>query len=262
MSSPHTPAPGRGTAVAEHTPECRPASKWAALVEDRVIPLPRRVLTARTIKEQAGVSEEFLLVRDYQSPVDVVLQDDSEVDLQVGNVFRIVRRCDAPAQPPFCDGPAKLAFFVDDRFEVTVLAEQTADSLRRLFGLSPKGQLLRDLESPNDTIVPENARVRFADGPVFITRAGELPQCGGEEPPGATCLIHYTVDGEPQETTHRKKTASKIMKDAGVDPQTHYLIQLKGGHEQESYKEDPNREVPLCEGARFITASLEPTPVS
>jgi hypothetical protein len=35
------------------------------------------------------------------------------------------------------------------------------------------------------------------------------------------------VDKEPQETTKHKLTAEQIMKQAGVDPKTHYLIRLK-----------------------------------
>jgi hypothetical protein len=75
-------------------------------------------------------------------------------------------------------------------------------------------------------------------------------------------VIHYTVDGEAQETTKHKLTAEEIMKKAGVDPKTHYLILLKPHGGEVSYKGHPETIIHLHEGMKFITASLGPTPVS
>ena len=88
-------APGHDIAVTEHAPQCRPAPKWAALLNDQLFPMPRRRLTARDILDQAGIGPEFMLVRDHNSPNDVVLADDDAVDLAEGNVFRAIPRCDA-----------------------------------------------------------------------------------------------------------------------------------------------------------------------
>lgn len=75
-------------------------------------------------------------------------------------------------------------------------------------------------------------------------------------------VIHYTVDKEPQETTKHKLTAEHIMKQAGVDPKTHYLIRLKPHGGEVSYKGHPETVIHLHDCMQFITASLGPTPVS
>lgn len=76
-------------------------------------------------------------------------------------------------------------------------------------------------------------------------------------------LIHYTVDGEPQETHAHELRASKILEDARLTPVTnYYLIRLLPDGGQKSYQSHPDKEVHLHEGDRFISASLAPTPVS
>src|ERR1051326_2527015 len=92
---------------------CSQPPKWAALVDDEVIPMPNQRVKASVIRTQASVPESHVLVRDHNSPNDVVIDDDAEVDLSAGNVFYTLPRCDA--QPRHgCTEPAKLAFFVDD----------------------------------------------------------------------------------------------------------------------------------------------------
>lgn len=160
---------GHGTAVAEHAQNCSPAPKWAALITDTLFPMPRRKLAARDILDQAGVGRDFVLVRDYGSPNDVVLADDALVDLAEGNVFRVIPRCEAGPQQP-CTGPAKLAFVCDDAWEVTLTGSQTGHSLKRLLGLPDDAELLRDYESPNDKLIGDGEHVIFADGCVFTSR--------------------------------------------------------------------------------------------
>jgi hypothetical protein len=76
-----------------------------------------------------------------------------------------------------------------------------------------------------------------------------------------THQIDYTVNGEPQSTTDRAMTPIDIMRKAGVDPDTNYLIQLIGAN-QESYKDTPTKEIHMHEHMKFITNFTGPTPVA
>ena len=160
---------GLGTARAEHVQSCGSAPKWAALIGDRLFPMPRRKLAARDILDQAGVGRDFALVRDYGTPNDVGLAHDALVDLAEGNVFRVSPRCEAESRLDRT-GPAKLAFVCDDEWEVTLISKQTGRSLKRLLGLSDDAVLLRDFESPQDEPIADDATVEFKDGAVFTCR--------------------------------------------------------------------------------------------
>lgn len=164
---------GHGTPVAEHAQNCSPAPKWAAIITDRLFPMPRRNFGARDILDQAGVGRDFVLVRDHGSPNDVVLDDEAIVDLAGGNVLRVIPRCEAGPQA-HCTEPAKLAFVCDDAWEVTLTAKQTGHSLKRLFGLPDDAELLRDYESPDDLPIADAAVVNHADGCVFTSRRVSL----------------------------------------------------------------------------------------
>src|SRR5258705_3268135 len=85
---------GHGNAVGEQTPNCRPASKWVAIVNDRPIPMPERRVKVATIREQAAVPKDYALLRDHNSPDDVVMPDNGVVDLGDGNVFYTEPLCD------------------------------------------------------------------------------------------------------------------------------------------------------------------------
>jgi hypothetical protein len=159
----------RGDAVTEHAQNCSPAPKWAALVDDETIPLPQRVVKADVIKAQAGIPPGFALVRDYDSPDDTVLADDEVVDLAKGNVFYRLEACNAKPHD-LCHAPPKLAFFVDDRPEVTINPSQTGKTIRELFSLKDDVNLFRDYESPQDQSVGLEDAAPFDKGPVFYTR--------------------------------------------------------------------------------------------
>ena len=167
--------------------QCHHAAKWAALVDDVVVPMPRRTVAACLIKEQAGVGPEFILVRDFNSPDDVVLNDADEVDLAEGNVFYRLRSCEVPPRG-HCDSPPKLAFFVDDRFEVVIRPSQTGRTLRELFALAPGAQLFRDTEGTDDQSIAPDEEVRFGDGPVFYYRTAV----------GLTITVNSRVFGEAE----------------------------------------------------------------
>lgn len=171
--------------------------KWAAIVDDRLIPLPRRKLLASDILNQSGASAEATLIRDFNSPDDIGFEPDSPVDLAEGNVFKVAsgaceRRHVVPNESP------KFAFVVDDRWEVTVQPKQTADSLRGLFEIGDDVDLLRDFESPNDEAIEEGERIKFQDGPVFITRKVD-------------CEITIIVRGRPRKVSGRSISFEQVV---------------------------------------------------
>ena len=71
----------------------------------------------------------------------------------------------------------------------------------------------------------------------------------------------YTVDDEQYSTTEHVLTPEQILQNASLDPNTHYLIQIKGNH-QVSYKDNPSMEIHMHENQKFISVSNDPTPVS
>ena len=162
-----TPAVGQ---LSDTAPHAQPAGepKWAAIVDDTLIPLPRRKLKARVVLAQAD-KEHLTLVRDFDQPADVPLDPDAEIDLAAGNVFRAVTNCDVPAAvTPVA--PPKLAFVLDDAWEVTINPHQTLQSLLDLFGLPDDAEIFRDYASPNDQRILPGDKVVFADGPVLRAR--------------------------------------------------------------------------------------------
>ncbi|MEM9420008.1 MAG: hypothetical protein AAGA25_13290 [Planctomycetota bacterium] len=152
--------------------ECDAEAKWMALVNDGGVPLPQRKIAVSVLKSQSGVADEFVLVRDHNSPNDVVLDEDQEIDLADGNVFYSLKRCEVQPRER-CSAAAKLAVFINDRPEVTLRSEQTATQLLQLFSLPKHMKLVRDFESPNDEVFAPEDAVRFTDGPVFVTREVE-----------------------------------------------------------------------------------------
>jgi hypothetical protein len=151
---------------ASHQP-CK--AKWFGLINDTIIPLPGQVVPAAVLRVQGQVPEGEVLYRDHDSPADEEIHGNAEVDLALGNVF-YSEGCGCAASQGPCAAPAKLAFAVDDRSEITIRRDQTGQSLRDWFGVSAGRVLLRDLESPHDEAVREDESVLFGDGPVFITR--------------------------------------------------------------------------------------------
>ena len=210
---------GHGTAGAEHVQNCGSAPKWAALVTDRLFPMPRQKLAARDILDQAGVGRDFVLVRDYGSPNDVVLENDALVDLAEGNVFRVIPRCEAAPQP-HCTGPAKLAFVCDDAWEVTLIGKQTGHSLKRLLGMPDDAELLRDNESPDDKLIGDSETVEFKDGPVFTCRSQH-----------AAKDVKIIVNGREKVVAAKTISYAELVLLAfgSIDPETIYTVQFKHG---------------------------------
>ncbi len=161
--------PGQAGGLAEHPKNCSPAPKWAALVDDEPIPMPQQVVNAAVIKAQAEFPPGFILVRDYDSPDDMILADNEAVDLAKGNVFYSLETCDTRPHG-HCHAPPKLAFFVDDRPEVAINPLQSGKTVRELFGLKDDVKLFRDYESPQDQSIGLEDAASFEKGPVFYTR--------------------------------------------------------------------------------------------
>jgi hypothetical protein len=71
----------------------------------------------------------------------------------------------------------------------------------------------------------------------------------------------YTVDGEAQTTDEHTLTPTQILQAAGIDPVTHYLVEIVG-NTQKSYQNDPNEAIRMHEHMKFISIATGPTPVS
>lgn len=156
-------------ALAKPKEQCNPPAKWAAVVDDKFVPTPQRRIEVKVLKTQASIPADNVLVRDLGGEHDVPLNDDQVLDLAEGNVLYAVPACEAP-KPTGHHAAPKMAFFVDDRPEETLRADQTGRTLRELFGFTPEVLLYRDYQSPNDKLIGLDEAVGFADGPVFYSR--------------------------------------------------------------------------------------------
>ena len=149
---------------------CDREAKWAALVDDTVVPLPCRKVKVSVIVAQASIPDGQVLVRDHNSAEDVVLSYESTVDLAEGNVFYTILECDVQPRG-HCSAPPKLALFVNDRYEVTVRADQTGQTIRDLFNLPRNAVLVRDDVGRTDEPMEPADPALFTDGPVYYSRA-------------------------------------------------------------------------------------------
>ncbi len=145
------------------------APKWAAVINDALIPMPKSNIRAVVLREQSGIPKEQVIVRDHNSSDDPIVQENERIDLGAGNVFYSVPACDAQSRAN-CTAAAKLAYVVDDRWEIVTRSDQTGRTLRDLFDLNDDVDLLRDYESPNDQLINDADRAQFGDGCVFRTR--------------------------------------------------------------------------------------------
>lgn len=255
MASTHTQEDGRSSSAATPTPNDRPASKWAALVDDQHLPTPERRVKVSVLKAQAGIPKDLALLRDVSPAEDVLLRDDDLVDLAEGNVFYSRKGCFESSSAP-CTGKPKLAWFVDDHHEVSLLAEQTGNSIRELFSLKHYQCLLRDYDSPNDPPITEDERIRFEDGPVFVTCV-EIEKCckDGESPPPCRGYL-IRVDDTKIIVRKPNPTGREILILAGKDPNSTMLNQ-KIGKRFEPVPLDKKVDLTACGIERFTTLPNE-----
>jgi len=73
-------------------------------------------------------------------------------------------------------------------------------------------------------------------------------------------LFHFTVDEEELTTSEHTLTVRQILEMANLDPDTHYLIELKG-HNQEPH-ENLDEAIHIHEKQKFISVYRGETPVS
>jgi hypothetical protein len=72
--------------------------------------------------------------------------------------------------------------------------------------------------------------------------------------------VHFTIDGEPVEIETDSLTMSEILALVGKKPDQWYLVE-KVGREQRQFR-DPEEQVPVSHGAKFITVFTGPNPIS
>lgn len=242
-------------------PACQADPKWAALVDDRPIPMPRRRVKVSVIRDQANIPANRALVRDHASPNDPIISDSDEIDLADGNVFNSIPACDLTSRP-HCTGVPKLAYFVDDRWEVVVRNEQTGRSIRDLFALSAETSLLRDHESPLDVPIKPDDSASFVSGPVFRTVRDvvDIEECGksGCKPPKAHRYI-IRIDRIRYTVAASSMTGIGLLELAGKTPARFMILQkLHGG---ELKRIGPDEVVDFtCPGIeRFVTNPMDQT---
>lgn len=73
-------------------------------------------------------------------------------------------------------------------------------------------------------------------------------------------VFNYTVDGEPHSTTEHQLTVRQILASAGIDPATHYLVEIQGNHQLPHQNLD--EVIHIHQHMKFISISTQPTPVS
>lgn len=205
---------GQANALAEENPRGSLQAKWAAIIDDKFVPAPQRRVEVKVLMDQSSNAPGNILVRDLGGEHDVPLRDGQSIDLAEGNVFYTVPECEAPK--PTGHAPPKLAFFVDDRPEETLRADQTGRLLRELFGFAADVLLFRDYESPNDEPIGLEEPVSFGDGPVFYSRRHK-PH-----------TITITINGKPYELTEHKAQVKELKKLAGI-PLADVLVQIVAG---------------------------------
>lgn len=70
----------------------------------------------------------------------------------------------------------------------------------------------------------------------------------------------FYVDNEALETTSKELTVRQILGQAGDDPQTHYIVEVKG--DQQVPHKSLDESIKIHEGIRFAAIFTGPTPVS
>jgi hypothetical protein len=70
----------------------------------------------------------------------------------------------------------------------------------------------------------------------------------------------FFVDGEPQFTTEQTLTMAQISNLVGLDPASHFLVEIRGNNQIEH--RDPGEEIHIHEKQKFITVFTGETPVS
>lgn len=244
------PTTGQSDTPAKHPETCQRLPKWAAVVNDALVLLPQHV-TARLIKEEAGVPADVTLMRDLGSPNDIQFDDEAKLNLSEGNVFYTLPHCEVkPANG--CAAPPKLAFIINDHAEQTLNPHQSGRSLRELFGFAPAVRLFRDYNSPDDAAIGLDEAVNFPDGPVFYTRRIGV---------GLSIIVNKQTFGEADGVKHRM-TGREIASLVSPQPDKTEVTRHKG-KERIPVALDETIEIKECEEFTVIRTNVvggfEPT---
>lgn len=181
-------------------------------IDDNKIAIPDPTVSEDVLRTQASVPDDFVIVRDHNSPNDIVLKPGELVDLRDGNVFYTMRTVEVGRRKE-CTTPPKRAMFADDRIEEIGTPHQTGGSIRELFELPKSVALFRDLHSPNDVAIELNAAADFNDGPVFYTRIR---------------VVEVSINGKKY-ATHPGNNSVEHLKVLGGVPTGDVLSELKDG---------------------------------
>jgi len=238
------PKSGRGDAPAKHPETCQCSPKWAALVNDTLVLLPKQRVTARLIKHEAAAAADLTLVRDHGGPNDMPFEDETQLDLSEGNVFYTLPHCEVKPGSG-CIAPPKVAFVVNDHAEQTLNPNQDGRSLRELFGFAPTVRLFRDCESPNDPAIGLDASAKFPDGPVFYTRRAEV---------GLTITVNKQTFGEADGVKERM-TGREIAALVSPQPDKTEVTRHKG-KERIPVGLDETVEIKGCEEFSVIRTNV------
>ncbi|MFE0739536.1 hypothetical protein [Streptomyces sp. NPDC058855] len=73
--------------------------------------------------------------------------------------------------------------------------------------------------------------------------------------------VTVTVDEEPVSGVPQHTTPNEILRLAGIDPATHYLVRVNGRH-RESFKDEGDKDITVHEREKFVSVFTGPTPTS
>jgi hypothetical protein len=73
--------------------------------------------------------------------------------------------------------------------------------------------------------------------------------------------IEITVDGRPVTLDDPNTTPNEILRLAGLDPATNYLVRVEGRH-QVSFEGRGDEQIHVHPGEKFVSVSIGPTPAS
>ncbi|WP_395741689.1 multiubiquitin domain-containing protein [Prosthecobacter sp.] len=215
-------------------------------MNDENVYAPSRRVKALVLKTQAGVPPDHVIVRDHDSGRDVAYDDQELLDLAEGNVFVAMPPCEFTRHSG-CVGRPKLAWFVDDRPEITLVSEQTSDSIRGLFSLSTAVDLFRDSQSPVDEVTASGTFLKFDEGPVFYTRG---KGCEQKE-------ITIYINTEPKKTKlaviNYEQVIALAYPTLPVGNDVHFTVNYRKGppENSEGLLVEDGTPVKLKEGMRF-----------
>ncbi|MGV9272299.1 hypothetical protein [Streptomyces griseosporeus] len=76
-----------------------------------------------------------------------------------------------------------------------------------------------------------------------------------------TRAVTITVDKEPVTGVPRHTTPNEILRLAGIDPTSHYLVKITGRH-QDSFEGRGEESITVHDHEKFVSLSTGPTPTS